>query len=97
MYDRERGVPRDYGEAAKGHRKAAEQGDVRAQFNLGHVYAYAKGECVPQDNVQALMWWNLAAAQDDNRARTHRNFVANNLTLAESRGRAPSAGVEAEV
>ena len=40
---------------------AAEQGDVFAQFNLGHLYD--NGDGVPQDYVQAHMWSNLAAAK----------------------------------
>jgi uncharacterized protein len=46
------------------YRKAAEQGDAHAQFNLGVMYADGIG--VPQDAVQAYMWYNLAAAQGVN-------------------------------
>ena len=53
------GVPQNYAEAVKWYRKAADQGDARAQFNLGIMYA--KGEGVPQDYVQAHKWVNLAA------------------------------------
>ena len=35
MYLTGKGVPQDYTEAAKWFRMAAEQGDGRAQFNLG--------------------------------------------------------------
>ena len=35
MYAQGRGMPQDFGEAAKWYRKAAEQGDALAQFNLG--------------------------------------------------------------
>lgn len=38
----------------------AEQGDARAQFNLG--WMYHKGEGIPQDYVMAHMFCNLAAA-----------------------------------
>jgi TPR repeat protein len=37
----------DYTEAAKWYRKAAEQGDARAQANLGVLYQFGWG--VPQD------------------------------------------------
>ena len=40
---------------------AAEQGDAAAQHNLGVMYA--KGEGVPQNDVQAYAWWSVAAAQ----------------------------------
>ena len=42
-------------------RLAAEQGDAEAQHNLG--VSYAKGRGVPQDDVQAHMWFNLAASR----------------------------------
>ena len=32
------GVPQDYAEAVKWYRKAAEQGDVNAQHNIGLMY-----------------------------------------------------------
>ena len=40
---------------------AAEQGDARAQYNLGEMYLYGDG--VPQDYVQAHKWFNLATAR----------------------------------
>ena len=42
-------------------RQKAEQGDAKAQLNLGR--AYSLGEGVPQDYVQAHMWLNLAASK----------------------------------
>ena len=54
------GVPQNYAEAAKWYRLAAEQGHAIAQSQLGHMYFGGRG--VPQDNVQAHMWMNLAAA-----------------------------------
>ena len=44
-------------------RKAADQGDPTAQFNLGMMYSSGKG--VPKDPVQAYMWAGLAAAAGD--------------------------------
>ena len=40
-------------------RNAAEQGDAAAQYSLGLKYYY--GEEVPQNDIQAHLWWNLAA------------------------------------
>ena len=40
---------------------SAEQGDAEAQFNLGVMYA--TGDGVPQDDVSAHMWLNLAASR----------------------------------
>jgi TPR repeat protein len=42
-------------------RKAAEQGNARAQFNLGLMYATGQG--VPQDYVEAARWFRKAAGQ----------------------------------
>ena len=38
-------------------RRTAEQGDARAQFNLG--YMYYKGKKVSQDYTEALEWFRL--------------------------------------
>ena len=43
------------------YRKAAEQGDATAQFNLGVIYDNGRG--VPQDFKQAVAWWRKAAEQ----------------------------------
>ena len=47
MYAKGRGVLKDYKQAAAWYRKAAEQGDSGAQFNLGVMYAL--GEVVLKD------------------------------------------------
>ena len=44
-------------------RKAAEQGDAVAQYNLG--VCYANGNGVNQDMTEAVKWWRLAAEQGD--------------------------------
>jgi TPR repeat protein len=41
----------------------AEQGDARAQYNLGLMYA--EGEGVPEDDVEAVRWYRLATEQGD--------------------------------
>jgi len=45
----------------KWYRLAAEQGDARAQFNLGVMYAF--GEGVPENDAEAVKWYRLAAEQ----------------------------------
>ena len=62
-YDYGRGVQQDYSEAAKWFKKAAEQGDATAQFNLGLAYEQGKG--VAQDNRLAVKWYEKAAEQGD--------------------------------
>jgi hypothetical protein len=42
-------------------KKAAEQGDARAQNSLGQMYVSGQG--VPQDYKEALKWFRLAAEQ----------------------------------
>ena len=42
-------------------RRAAERGDVRAQYTLGVLYAY--GYDVPQNELEAAKWFRTAAAQ----------------------------------
>ena len=69
MYFAGKGVPQNDAEAVKWYRLAAEQGDARAQFNLG--VKYAKGEGVPQDDTEAVKWFRLAAQQGDARAQNN--------------------------
>jgi TonB family protein len=59
MYDKGQGVTQDYAEAVRWYKLAAEQGDVRAQFNLG--FMYDKGQGVTQDYAEAVRWYKLAA------------------------------------
>jgi TPR repeat protein len=44
-------------------RVQAEQGLARAQYNLGVMYE--TGEGVPEDDVEAVRWWRMAAEQGD--------------------------------
>lgn len=57
------GVPKDFPEAAKWYRKAADQGDPSAQFNLGLMYA--DGEGVAARDAEAARWFRNAAEQGD--------------------------------
>ena len=52
-----------YDEAVEWYRKAAEQGNTYAQYNLGNCYYYGNG--VPQDNTEAAKWYRKAAEQGD--------------------------------
>ncbi|MCX6926327.1 MAG: tetratricopeptide repeat protein, partial [Verrucomicrobia bacterium] len=47
----------------KWYRKAADQGNAIAQFNLGGCY-YG-GEGVPKDYIEAVKWYRKAADQGD--------------------------------
>jgi len=61
MYDKGNGVTQDTAEALKWLRKAVEQGDAKAQNNLG--WMYEKGKGVTQDYAEALKWYRKAAEQ----------------------------------
>lgn len=51
----------DYAVALREWKPLAEQGFVRAQYNLGLLYV--KGRGVPQDYIAAVKWYRLAAEQ----------------------------------
>ena len=53
----------DYETVLKLLRPLAEQGDAKAQFNLG--VSYSKGKGVPQDDKEAVKWFRKAAALGD--------------------------------
>ena len=55
------GVPEDDEEAVRWFRLAAEQGNSRAQNNLGTMYDEGTG--VPEDDEEAVRWYRLAAEQ----------------------------------
>jgi TPR repeat protein len=63
MYANGEGVPRDFAEAMKWLRKAADQGDVSAQFGVGLMWYQGRG--VPQNYVEAAKWFRKAAEQGD--------------------------------
>jgi hypothetical protein len=48
-------------------RKAAEQGNAKAQYFLG--FAYARGRGVPEDDKEAAKWYRKAAEQGDAKAQ----------------------------
>ncbi len=58
----------DYATALKEWRPLAEQGDARAQFLLGKMYANGLG--VPQDDKEAVIWGILAAEKGHSGAQS---------------------------
>jgi TPR repeat protein len=68
----------DYQTALHEWRPLAEQGDAKAQNNLGVMYE--KGLGVPQDYAEAVKWYRKAAEQGDARAQ-------NNLGVMYAAGR----------
>jgi TPR repeat protein len=71
----------DYGTALQVFKIVAEQNHAAAQYNLGVMYSFGRG--VPQDYVQAYMWFNLAAAQGNEKASQNRNIVAKLMTCSD--------------
>ena len=65
----------DYATALQEFRPLAEQGDAKAQNNLGTMYGTGRG--VPINDVRAYMWYSLAKAQGHEAA-------ADNLEIAKS-------------
>ena len=68
------------------YRKPAEQGDAKAQYNLGLLYRDGQG--VPQDWAEAYFWLDLAAAGKlramlAKDAAKQRDKAASHLTPAE--------------
>ncbi len=73
-----RGGLQDYEEAILSYRRAADQGDARAQYNLGEMYMLGRG--VPQDYTQAYVWVALAAAHGDEKATGIRDYLESVMT-----------------
>ena len=69
MYHHGDGVLQDDKTAVKWYTLAAEQGNAKAQFNLGFMYQNGKG--VLQDDKTAVKWYRLAAEQGDAKAQTN--------------------------
>jgi TPR repeat protein len=52
---------KDYAQAMIWYRKAADQGNAEARFNIGELYLNAQG--VTQDYAEAMRWFRKAADQ----------------------------------
>ena len=79
MYDHGYGVPENDAEAVKWFRKAAVQGNAKAQTNLGIMYVVGIG--VPEDYVKAHMWFSLTKAQGNKDASDYLDIVKELMTL----------------
>ena len=79
------GVPQDYAKAMTWYRKAAEQGDVGAQTNMGTIYSDGLG--VQQNFAEALAWFRSRRPRFDDRAKEYRPHVPERKRRAAGRGR----------
>lgn len=80
----------DFAKAAESFRKAAVQGNTKAQSALGTMYADGKG--VPQDYVEAHMWFSIAAANGAKEGGKLRETVEKAMTPAKIAEAAQRAG-----
>ncbi len=63
LYLQGSGIPQDDRYAVYWLTKAAKQGHVIAQYNLGDLYRHGGGEKIPRDYKQAVYWLTKAAEQ----------------------------------
>ena len=70
------GVPRDGTKAVEWFRKAAEQGHIRAQYNLAILYHIGFG--VRQNDAKAEEWFSKAAERGHGAAKTTLIFMREN-------------------
>ena len=70
-------MKQDFKESLKWWQKAADQGHVYAQYNLGRMYK--RGERVQEDHVTDYMWWNIAAANGDKDAKGNKGLIVEDM------------------
>ena len=68
LYEKGRGVERDFATAFKWYRPAAEQGDAESQYRLSVGYGYRLGG-VKKDEAKAMEWLRKAAENGQKRAQ----------------------------
>jgi len=68
MYEKGRGVERDFAAALKWYRPAAEKGDAESQYRLSVAYGYGLGG-VEKDETKAIEWLRKAAENGQKRAQ----------------------------
>lgn len=75
MYRNGEGVAQNYSQALKWYTRAAKQGYIRAQYNLGLMYE--NGEGVVRNMHVATEWYKKAANQGDDTAKHKLEELAN--------------------
>ena len=74
MYKHGQGVDVNYKKAIEWYKKAAEQGDAQAQYNVGVMYEFGP-QGVDQSDSMAMRWYAKAAAQNDVDAQARINGI----------------------
>ena len=75
---------KEYKQAFTWYMKAAEKGNVYAQFNLGIMYHLGQG--VSQDEEQAFIWYEKAAQQGNKYAQHNLGAIIRTANLAGAQG-----------
>jgi TPR repeat protein len=78
MYEQVEGTTQDYKQAFKWYSKAAEQGNVQAQFNLALMYY--KGNGTKQNYILAHMFFNIASLSGNDKAGKSRDKLSQKMT-----------------
>ena len=81
MYEKGQVVPKDFKEAFKWSKLAADQGNASTQNNLS--YMYYKGQGVPKDYVLAHMWWNIASSNGHNGDIKFRDIIEKRMSPSQ--------------
>ena len=74
LYERGKGLPKNFAQAEYWYRKAAAQGDAAAQARLGFMYYL--GEGVMRDPAQAASWYAKGAAKGNPLAQVGLGFMS---------------------
>jgi len=74
----------DYAEAMRWFRKAADQGNADAQYNVGELYEVGQG--VPQDYAEAMRWFRKAADQGNATAQYNVGMLYEDAGLRDPTG-----------
>ena len=77
-----RGLTQDMEKAVFWLQKAADRGDGEAQYMLGVIYSQGTG--IPQDWVQAHMWFSLAGSSKMDVPQQNREIAENNRKAVEA-------------
>ncbi|MBQ2885264.1 MAG: sel1 repeat family protein [Alphaproteobacteria bacterium] len=72
-----KGVEKNYSEAVKWYRKAAERGLSTAQYNLAQCYEFGLG--IQEDYTEAIKWYRKAAEQGSKQAAEKAKMLENKL------------------
>lgn len=78
IYSGKGGAKQNYKEASNWYRRSAEIGNARAQYNLGSMYVNGLG--MPQNQIQAFLWWFMAAGQGEKQALESLQSLSKSMT-----------------